>query len=54
MIEKLKAYLGLLFPVASLRAYIVVMTTVVTLPLIVFTGFLMFKLEADERADLQR
>lgn len=54
MIEKLKAYLGRLFPVASLRAYIVVMTTVVTLPLIVFTGYLMFKLEADERSDLQR
>lgn len=30
------------------------MTTVVTLPLIVFTGYLMFKLEADERADLRR
>lgn len=30
------------------------MTTVVTLPLILFTGFLMFKLQADERTDLQR
>ncbi|MET0172286.1 MAG: histidine kinase, partial [Agrobacterium vaccinii] len=30
------------------------MTTVITLPLIIFVGYLMLKLEADERGDLQR
>ncbi len=30
------------------------MTTLVTLPLIVFAGYLMLRLEADEREDLQR
>lgn len=43
-----------IFPTAPIGVYLVIMTTVITLPLILFVGFLMLKLEADERSDLQR
>lgn len=38
-----------LFPTASIGAYLVALTVVVALPLLVFSGFLMMELEANER-----
>ncbi|ANV26282.1 sensor histidine kinase [Agrobacterium pusense] len=42
------------FPTASIGTYLVVMATVITLPLILFVGYLMLRLEAEKRDDLQR
>ncbi len=42
------------FPTASIGTYLVVMATVITLPLILFGGYLMLRLEAEKRDDLQR
>lgn len=42
------------FPTASIGTYLVVMATVITLPLILFGGYLMLRLEAEKREDLQR
>ncbi|NTJ44336.1 histidine kinase [Agrobacterium larrymoorei] len=53
-ISSFKKALAGFFPTASIGAYLVVMTAVVTLPLIVFAGYLMLRLEANERDDLQR
>ena len=53
-ISKFRKSLVNLFPTASIGAYLVIMTTVITLPLIIFAGYLMLRLEADEREDLQR
>lgn len=53
-ISRLRQRLAGFFPTAPIRVYLVVMTTVITLPLIIFVGYLMLKLEADERGDLQR
>lgn len=53
-ISKFRKSLANFFPTASLGAYLVIMTTVVTLPLIIFVGYLMLRLEADEREDLMR
>lgn len=54
IISRLRQRLAGFFPTAPIRVYLVVMTTVITLPLIIFVGYLMLKLEADERGDLQR
>ena len=54
IISNLRRRLAGLFPTASIGAYLVIMTTVITLPLILFVGYLMLKLEADEREDLLR
>jgi two-component sensor histidine kinase len=54
IIFRLRQRLAGFFPIAPIRVYLVVMTTVITLPLIIFVGYLMLKLEADERGDLQR
>lgn len=51
---KLRRRFAGFFPTAPISVYLVVMTTVITLPLIIFVGYLMLKLEADERGDLQR
>lgn len=51
IISRLRQRLAGFFPTAPIRVYLVVMTTVITLPLIVFVGYLMLKLEADERGD---
>lgn len=53
-ILSLRHRLANLFPTASIGSYLVIMTTVITLPLILFVGYLMLKLEADEREDLLR
>lgn len=53
-ISRLRQRLAGFFPTAPISVYLVVMTTVITLPLIMFVGYLMLKLEADERGDLQR
>ncbi|MES5099476.1 sensor histidine kinase [Agrobacterium sp. BA1120] len=53
-ISRLRQRLAGFFPTAPISVYLVVMTTVITLPLIIFVGYLMLKLEADERGDLQR
>jgi len=53
-ISKFRAFFARLSPTASIGTYIVIMTTLVTLPLIIFAGYLMLRLEADEREDLQR
>ena len=42
------------FPTASIGTYLVVMATVITLPLILFGGYLMLRLESEKRDDLQR
>lgn len=42
------------FPTASIGTYLVVMATVITLPLILFVGYLMLRLEAEKREDLKR
>ncbi|KAA3512915.1 sensor histidine kinase [Agrobacterium rosae] len=54
IIPRLRQRLAGFFPTAPISVYLVVMTTVITLPLIIFVGYLMLKLEADERGDLQR
>ncbi|WP_421360524.1 sensor histidine kinase [Agrobacterium rosae] len=54
IISRLRQRLAGFFPTAPISVYLVVMTTVITLPLIIFVGYLMLKLEADERGDLQR
>ncbi|MDQ1184287.1 sensor histidine kinase [Agrobacterium larrymoorei] len=53
-ISRFRAFFARLSPTASIGTYIVIMTTLVTLPLIIFAGYLMLRLEADEREDLQR
>lgn len=53
-ISRLRQRLAGFFPTAPISVYLVVMTTVITLPLIIFVGYLMLRLEADERGDLQR
>ncbi len=42
------------FPTASIGTYLVVMATVITLPLILFVGYLMLRLENEKRDDLRR
>ncbi|WP_416407611.1 sensor histidine kinase [Agrobacterium rosae] len=54
IISRLRQRFAGFFPTAPISVYLVVMTTVITLPLIIFVGYLMLKLEADERGDLQR
>jgi two-component sensor histidine kinase len=54
IIEKIASLFARFFPTASIGTYLVVMTTVVTLPLVMFVGFLMLKLESDEREDMRR
>jgi two-component sensor histidine kinase len=54
IIFRLRQRFANFFPTAPIGVYLVIMTTVITLPLIIFVGYLMLKLEADEREDLQR
>ncbi len=54
MISALRRRSANFFPTASIGTYLVVMATVITLPLILFGGYLMLRLEAEKRDDLQR
>lgn len=54
MISALRRRSANFFPTASIGTYLVVMATVITLPLILFVGYLMLRLEAEKRDDLQR
>lgn len=54
MISTLRRRSANFFPTASIGTYLVVMATVITLPLILFVGYLMLRLEAEKRDDLQR
>lgn len=54
IISRLRQRLAGFFPTAPISVYLVVMTTVITLPLVIFVGYLMLRLEANERDDLQR
>ncbi len=54
MFSTLRRRSGNFFPTASIGTYLVVMATVITLPLILFVGYLMLRLEAEKRDDLQR
>ena len=54
IILKLRRRLSGFFPTAPISVYLVVMTAVITLPLVIFVGYLMLKLEANETGDLQR
>ncbi|NTF20778.1 histidine kinase [Agrobacterium rubi] len=54
LITKFRQRLANFFPTAPISVYLVVMTALITLPLIIFVAYLMLKLEADERDDLQR
>ncbi|NTF33019.1 sensor histidine kinase [Rhizobium skierniewicense] len=54
LMTKFRQRLANFFPTATISVYLVVMTAVITLPLIIFVGYLMLKLEAGERDDLQR
>lgn len=54
MFSALRRRSGNFFPTASIGTYLVVMATVITLPLILFVGYLMLRLEAEKRDDLQR
>lgn len=54
MISSVRRRSANFFPTASIGTYLVVMATVITLPLILFVGYLMLRLETEKRDDLRR
>lgn len=47
-------WLSRIFPRASISAYLLTMTMIVTMPLVGFMGFLILRLQADEQDDFRR